>query len=79
MFLNVNNRPTCVVAKFNTIVKICKYKGLHERHHFIPMTMEVHNAPECGMDRFIKECACLFHNKRSGGHLSLSFYNQFFK
>jgi hypothetical protein len=27
---------------FNAIVKICKYKGLHERHHFISMAMGVH-------------------------------------
>jgi hypothetical protein len=31
------------------------------------------------MDHFIKECAHLFHNRRSGGHLSLSFCIQFFK
>jgi len=31
-----------VVVKLNAIVKICKYKGFHEGHHFIPMAMEVH-------------------------------------
>jgi len=31
------------------------------------------------MDRFIKECACLFHDKQSKNHLSLSFCIQFFK
>jgi len=31
------------------------------------------------MDCFIKECARLFHDRRSKGHLSLSFYIQFFK
>jgi hypothetical protein len=36
----------------------------------------VHNALERDMDHFIKECACLFHDRQSGGHLSLSFYIQ---
>jgi hypothetical protein len=31
------------------------------------------------MDRFIRECAPLFHDWRLGGHLSLFFYIQFFK
>jgi hypothetical protein len=31
------------------------------------------------MDHFIKECARLFHNRLLGGHLSLSFYIQFFR
>ncbi len=67
------------MAELSAIAKICKYKGLHEGHHFILMAMEVHSAPRCDMDCFIRECACLFHDKRSGGHLSLSFYIQFFK
>jgi hypothetical protein len=37
--LNVIIRPTHVAAKLNTIVKIRKYRGLHEGHHFIPMTI----------------------------------------
>jgi len=41
--------------------------------------MEVHNAIECDMDRFIKECARLFHNKQLRGHLSLFFCIHFFK
>jgi len=65
--------------KFNTIVNICKYRRLHERHHFIPMAMEVHDTLGHDMDRFIKECACLFHDRRSKSHLSLPFCNQFFK
>jgi len=36
MVLSVISHPTCVVAKFNAIVKIYRYKGLHEGHHFIP-------------------------------------------
>jgi hypothetical protein len=31
------------------------------------------------MDRFIKVCACLFHDRWSGGRFSLSFCIQFFK
>jgi len=41
--------------------------------------MEVHNAPERDMDHVIRYYARLFHNRRLGGHLSLSFYIQFFK
>jgi hypothetical protein len=65
--------------KFSTIPNIRKYKGLHERHHFIPMAMEVHGAPGHDIDRFIKECACFFHDRRLKSHLSLFFYIQFFK
>jgi hypothetical protein len=34
MTFNVIIRPTGAIAKFNAIVKIHKYKGLHEGHHF---------------------------------------------
>jgi hypothetical protein len=61
--LNVITQSTSAVVKFNTIAKIYKYKGFHERHHFISMAMEVHNALGRDMDHFIKECVCLFHNK----------------
>jgi hypothetical protein len=73
MTSSVISQPTSVIAKLNTITKIYKYKRLHEGHHFISMTMEVHGTPKHDMDHFIKECACLFHNKILGGHLSLSF------
>ncbi len=63
--------------KLSAIVKIRKYRGLHEGHHFIPMAMKVHGALECDMDRFIRECVRLFHYGRLGGHLSLSFCIQF--
>jgi hypothetical protein len=55
MFSNVINQPTNVIAKFNTIAKIRKYKKLHERHHFISMTMEAHDTLGCDMDHFIRE------------------------
>ncbi len=77
--MNVINWPTNVVMKFSTIIKFHKYKRLHEGHHFIPMAMEVHGAFECDMDRFIRECVRLFHDKQSQAHLSLSFCIQFFK
>jgi hypothetical protein len=32
--------------KFNTTTKIHKYKRIHEKHHFNPMAMEMHNAPQ---------------------------------
>jgi hypothetical protein len=41
--------------------------------------MEVHGAPGCDMDHFIKECGCFFHNKKLKDHLSLSFCIQFFR
>jgi hypothetical protein len=63
MILNVISQPTNVVAKLNVIGKICKYRRFHERHHVILMTMEVHGAPMRDMDRFIKECAHLFHDR----------------
>jgi hypothetical protein len=75
--LNVINQPIGVATKFNTIIKIHKYKGFHEGHHFIPMAMEVHGSPRHDMDHFIRECAHFFNNKRSRGHLSLSFCIQF--
>jgi hypothetical protein len=43
------------------------------------MAMEVHGTLEHDMDRFIKECACLFNDKQSGGHLSLALCIQFFR
>jgi len=76
---NVINCPKGVTMEFNTIINIHKYRGLHEGHQFILMAMEVYNAPGCDMDRFIKECVHLFHNKQLKGHLSLSFCIQFFK
>jgi hypothetical protein len=63
MASNVISQPTCVVTKFNTIVKIRKYKELYEGHYFISMAMEVHGAYRHDMNRFIKECVCLFHDK----------------
>jgi hypothetical protein len=56
---------TNVVAKLSAISKIHKYKKFNEGHHFIPMAIEVHNAPGHDMDHFIKECAHLFHDRRS--------------
>jgi hypothetical protein len=46
---------------------------------FILMAMEVHSAFGHDTDCFIRECACLFHDKQSKGHLSLSFCIQFFR
>ncbi len=63
MASNVISRPIGAITKLSTIAKICKYKGLHEGHHFISMPMEVHNTPRHDMDHFIKECAHLFFDK----------------
>ncbi len=78
MVSSVINRPTGAVAGLSTITKLRKYKGLHEGHHFILMVMEVHNTPGHDMDRFIKECALLSHDRQLRGHLSLYFCIQFF-
>jgi hypothetical protein len=63
MTMNVINRPVGVTTKLNAIVKIRKYRGLHEKHHFISMAMEVHNALGRDMDHFIKECVHFFHDR----------------
>ncbi len=73
MALNVINRLIGVAVELSAIVNICNYRGLHEGHHFISMAMDVHDAHERNMDCFIKECARLFHDKRSQGHLSFFF------
>jgi hypothetical protein len=77
--MSVISRLTSAIVELNVIVKIRKYKEIHEGHHFILMAMEVHGALERDMDHFISECACLFRDKISKGHLSLFFCIQFFK
>jgi hypothetical protein len=79
MATNVISQPMDVASKLSANVKIYKYKGLHDAHHFILMAMEVYGAPGCDMNRFIKECASFFHDRQLGGHLSLSFCIQFFR
>jgi hypothetical protein len=69
----------CATTELNAIAKICKYRRLHEGHHFILMAMQVHDALKCDMDHFIRECGHLFHDRGLGGQLSLSFFIQFFK
>ncbi len=64
--------------ELRAIIKIRKYKGLHEGYHFIPMAMEVNGALGHDMDYFIMECVRFFHNRRLKSHLSLSFCIQFF-
>jgi hypothetical protein len=73
MASNVINQLTNVVAEVSAIVKIHKYKKLHEGHHFISMPMEVHIALGCDMDCFIKNCAYFLPDRQSRCHLSLSF------
>ncbi len=63
MVSSVISQLVGVAAKLNAIVEIHKYKRLHEGHHFISMALEVHGTPRCDMDRFIKECAHIFHNR----------------
>jgi hypothetical protein len=58
--LNVVSQLIGVTMKVSTIVKICKYIGFHEGHHFIFMVMKMHIAFGHDMDHFIKECAHLF-------------------
>jgi len=73
MALNVINQPIGVTVKLNAIVKIRKYRRFDEGFHFTPMAMEVHNALECDMKHFVRECACIFHDRKLGNHLSLFF------
>ncbi len=63
MALNVITRLAGAIVELNAIVKIRKYKGLHEGLHFIFMAMEVHGAPRNDMDCFIRDCAHLFHGR----------------
>ncbi len=63
MASSVTSQLVGAIAELSAIAKIYKYERLHERHHFIPIAMEVHDTPECDMDRFIKVCACLFHDR----------------
>jgi hypothetical protein len=63
MVSSVISQLVGVVAKLSATIKICKYKGLHEKHHFITMAMEVHGALGRDMDCFSKECARPFHDR----------------
>jgi hypothetical protein len=63
MVLNVIDQPIGVAAELNAIVKIYNYRRLHEGYHFILMAMEIYNTLGRYMDRFIKECPCLFHDR----------------
>jgi hypothetical protein len=77
MSTNVNNQPVGVTTEHSTIVKIRKYGGLHKGHHFIPMGMEMHDVFRCDMDRFIKKCACLFHDRQSRDNFfAFNFFKQ---
>jgi hypothetical protein len=59
MASNGINQLANAIVKLGAIVKIYKSKWL-QGHHFILMAMEVHGAPRCDMDHFIKECDRLF-------------------
>jgi hypothetical protein len=63
MTSNVINQPINAAAKLSAIVKIHKYKGLHEGHYFIPMATKVHGTPKRDVDCFIRESVRLFHNR----------------
>jgi hypothetical protein len=63
MVASVNNQLTCTIVELSAIAQMRKHKGLHEGHHFIRMSMEVHNKPMHDMDYFINKCVHLFHNK----------------
>jgi hypothetical protein len=71
MISNVISRPAGAVAKISVIAKMHKYRGLHQGHHFISMAMKVHGAPWCDIDRFIKKCVHLFHDRQSNYYLFL--------
>jgi hypothetical protein len=77
--MSVISQPASVTMELSTIAKIHKYKRIHERHHFILIAMEVHNAPKRDIYCFIKKYARLFHNRWSRGCLSLYLCIQIFK
>jgi hypothetical protein len=79
MALSVINQLASAIVELSAITKIHKYKRFHERDHFISMAMEVHCTLGCDMDHFMKKCACVFHDKQSGIHLSSSFCIQIFR
>jgi hypothetical protein len=79
MVTSVINQTVGAAVKLNVITKIRKYRRIHEKHHFIPMAMEVHGTHGHDINCLIKECVRLLHNRPSRDHLSLSFYIQFFK
>jgi hypothetical protein len=60
---NIISQLASVIMEFSIIAKIHKYKRFLEGHHFIPMAMEVHGILGRDMDRLIRECACLFHDR----------------
>ncbi len=60
MATNVISQLTNLIAKFCAIVKIYKYKGFHEGHHFILIAMDVYDALGRNMDHFIIECVHFF-------------------
>jgi hypothetical protein len=58
--MNVISWPVGVIMELSTIAKICRYRRLHEEHHFILMVMEVHDTFGHDMDRFNKEYVFFF-------------------
>ncbi len=61
--MSVISRLVGAIAELIAIIKIRKYRGIHEGHHIIPMAMEVHDTPKRDMDCFIRVCAFLIHNR----------------
>jgi hypothetical protein len=50
-------------VELSAIAKIHMYRGFHEGCYFILIARKVHRTPGHDMDCFIKECACLFHER----------------
>ncbi len=57
-------RPIGATMELNVIIKIHKYKGFREGHHFISMAMDMHDTFEHDMDHFIRDCARFFHDRQ---------------
>ncbi len=51
--MSVISWSTSVVLELNAIIKICKYKRIHEGHHFILMAIKVHDAPQTWYGSFL--------------------------
>ncbi len=63
--MSVISQVLGATIKLSAIIKIYKNKVLNERHHFISMAMQMHDALGHDMNHFIRECARLFHDRQS--------------
>ncbi len=78
MVSSVISRSIGAIVELNAIIKICKYRRLHEGHHFILMAMEVHGRLGRDMDSFIMEWPIFPMIKTFGNSFILVFLHSTF-